>query len=92
MKLKINDMNKNSMVFFSKDIFKSRICVRNQYSEHFNDFDLLRIGKSYFTERIEYKFGILGIVFVLIRFKSYKININDPEAPWNYRKYKLKKG
>jgi hypothetical protein len=63
-------MNKNTMVIFSSNPFKRyRICIRNQYSDWFNDFDLLRIGKAfYFNERTEYKFGIFGIQFVLIHF------------------------
>ena len=63
-------MEKNKMVLFSTDIFKgARICIRNQYSEHFNDWNLLIIGKSFFQERIEYKFGIAGMVLVLMLFR-----------------------
>ena len=62
-------MAKNKMVLFSKDIAKGlRICIRNQYSDWFNDFNLVIISKSSFTNRIEYKFGLIGIVIVLMVF------------------------
>ena len=64
---------KNRMVLFSKDLFKgARMCIRNQYSDHFNDWNLLLIGKSYFQERIEYKIGFAGIVLVLMLFRRRK--------------------
>ncbi len=59
------------MVLFSKDIpFKLRFCIRNQYSGWFNDFDILRIGKTNHSERIEYKLGIIGFQFVVLYFKK----------------------
>ena len=59
------------MVLFSKDILKGmRICIRNQYSDYFNDWSLLLIGKSYFQERIEYKIGFVGVVLVIMIFRS----------------------
>lgn len=65
-------MTKNKMVLFTTPPYKVRFCLRNQYSEHFNDFDLLRIGKTYHVERIEYKLGIIGLQFVLMYFKNNK--------------------
>ena len=63
-------MEKNTMVLFSKDIFKgARICIRNQYSDHFNDWSLLLMEKTFFQERVEYKFGIAGLVIVLMLFR-----------------------
>jgi len=62
-------MGKNKMVLFSKDICKGiRICIRNQYSDCFNDFNLVIISKSSFTNRIEYKIGLIGIVIILMVF------------------------
>lgn len=64
-------MRKNQMVLFSKNLFyRVRFCVRNQYSDYFNDFDLFRVGKTYHMERIEYKLGIVGLQFVLMYFKD----------------------
>ena len=69
-------MDKNTMVLFSKNIFKGmRICIRNQYSDHFNDWNILIIGKSYFSERMEYKIGIFGIVVVLMVFKRKRLKL-----------------
>lgn len=62
-------MEKNKMVLFTTAPRKVRICVRNQYSAYFNDFDLFRIGKTYHMERIEYKLGLIGLQFVLMYFK-----------------------
>ena len=64
-------MDKSTMVLLSKNLFKrARICIRNQYSDHFNDWSLLIIEKTYFIERVEYKIGIFGIVFVFMVFRK----------------------
>jgi hypothetical protein len=62
-------MDMNKMVIFTTAPNKVRFCIRNQYSDFFNDFDLLRFGRTFFQERIEYKFGFIGIQFVLMIFK-----------------------
>ena len=63
-------MRKNTMVLYTTKPNKIRFCVRNQYSDYFNDFDLFRIGKTYHMERIEYKLGLIGLQFVLMYFKD----------------------
>lgn len=49
--------------------FNMRLCIRNQWSQYFNDFSIILIGKNEFMERTEYKFGLIGFVFVLLVFK-----------------------
>ena len=72
----IKIMKRNQMILLSKNfLYRMRFCIRNQYSSYFNDFDLLRIGKTYFMERIEYKLGLIGFQFVIMYFK--KTNQND---------------
>ena len=59
------------MVLFSINLLrKKRLTLRNQYSDYFNDFDVLRIGVTHHMERIEYKFSIIGFQFVLMVFKA----------------------
>jgi len=62
--------NFNKMVLFTTAPNKVRFCIRNQYSEYFNDFDLIRLGKTFYQERIEYKCVIIGFQFVLMIFKT----------------------
>jgi len=65
-------MKKNKMVLFTTKPNKIRFCIRNQYSDYFNDFDLIRIGKTLHMERIEYKLGLLGLQIILMYFKDKK--------------------
>lgn len=59
------------VIFSTQYLFKRfRLTIRNQYSDYFNDYDILRIGKTFFQERLEYKFGIIGFQFVLMIFKK----------------------
>lgn len=62
---------KNTMVLLSKDLWRgARICIRNEYSRHFHNWSLILLQKSAYGERTEYKFGIAGIIIVLIVFKK----------------------
>ena len=62
-------MEKNKMVLLSKNVsYNIRFCIRNQYSDYLPDFDLLRIGKTYYIDRKEFKLGIIGFQFILIYF------------------------
>jgi len=67
-------INKDTMVLIWFDITKKmRICIRNKWSKHFNNFPLLTLQKVCWLtndpgKRIEYRFGLIGIEFVLMIF------------------------
>lgn len=69
MKKSVIKITKDTMVLGWIDFWKRRICIRNKWSKHFYDFPLFTLHKANFMERIEYKFGIIGIEFVLMIFK-----------------------
>ena len=59
-------MGFKNQILFSCNISKHRFCIRNQFNEWFNDFDLLRFGRTFHQDRTEYKVGFIGIQLVLM--------------------------
>ncbi len=73
--MKTQSLRYNRMILAQCNFpFNMRFCIRNQWSAFLNDFSIILIGKHKFIERTEYKFGLIGFVFVLLVFNQQKQN------------------